>query len=140
MSKLTPLEIFINHLENEGVIQHGIAALDKTVEENLNIIFNNNQTLSGIKQLIKTSNLPFYTFTRFCQFVVYIQFEPVLGLSMKLTDFKNNTDAALEYYNDLMDNNWNKSDRDKILKIFSDIKKDKENTAKLVIKDPVLFT
>jgi len=137
MATLSPLQIFINHIEKEGETIHGIAAWNKTVEENLNIIFRNDKALDGIRYLIKTSKDPFYTFARFCQFVVYIQYQPFLGLSMKLTDFKNDTDAALEYYKDLRDKNWNKSDTDKIMEIFEDIKNDKKNIARLVIKDQI---
>ena len=137
MNSLTPLEIFINHTEIDGETIHGIAAWDKTVEENLNIILRNDKALEGIKHLIKNSKDPFYTFTRFCQFVVYIQYQPILGLSMVLTDFKNNTDAALEHYQELRDKDWNKSDVDKILSIFQDIQNDKTNIAKLVTKDPI---
>ncbi len=137
MASLSPLEIFINHIEKEGETIHGIAAWDKTVEQNLNIIFRNDKALDGIRYLIKTSKDPFYTFTRFCQFVVYIQYQPILGLLMKLSDFKNDTDAALEYYKDLRENEWNKADVDKILSIFQDIQNDRTNIAKLVTKDPI---
>lgn len=137
MGNLSPLEIYINHIEKEGETIHGIAAWDKTVEENLSIIFRNDKVLEGIRYLIKNSAQPFYTFTRFCQFIIYIQFQPTLGLSMKLTDFNNNIDSALEYYSDLKNKEWKKEDIDKILTIFQDIQNDRKNIAKMVIKDAI---
>lgn len=137
MASLLPLEIFINHIEKEGETIHGIAAWNKTVEENLNIIFRGDKALHDLKFLIKNLKEPFYTFARFCQFVVYIQYQPVLGLTMVLTDFKNDTDAALDYYKQLREKDWNKADVDKILSIFQEIQNDKTNIAKLVMKEPI---
>jgi len=39
MLSLTPLEVYVNHIVNEGIVIHGIAALDKTVNENIAIIY-----------------------------------------------------------------------------------------------------
>jgi predicted nucleotidyltransferase len=56
---------------------------------------------------------------------------------MKLSDFKDNTDAALEEYQLLRANAWEKKDTDRIMKIFQEIQHDKTNTARMVIKDPI---
>jgi hypothetical protein len=136
MLNLVPLEVFVNRIIKEGNAVHGYTVFDNTVFENLRIIYSG-KLLEGITYLIKNSKDSFYTFDRFCQYIIYLQFQPALGLTLKFSDYKNDTDAALEEYKLLRDNNWRKEDTDKIMKIFQEILEDKNNTARLVIKKPI---
>jgi hypothetical protein len=128
--------IYVNHIIEQNGITHGIAALDKTVLEDIDLIYTG-KMLQVVKQLISTVTAePFYFFDRFCQFVIYLQYQPVLGLSLKVSDYHNDVNAALDEYNILSANQWQKKDRDKILQLFQEIQKSNE-VAEMIIKDPV---
>jgi hypothetical protein len=57
---------------------------------------------------------------------------------MKISDFHNDLDLALDEYLALSEKGWNKEDRDKIMKIFQEIKENNTEIAELVVKDPIL--
>ena len=122
-------------IEQEGVI-HGLVVLDKTAKEVLPIIFTKNQLL-GMVGKMQTKNEPFYTFSRYCQYVVYTQFDPVLAFTIKISDYSNNLDIALDEYSVLKNKGWLQSDRDNIMKVFQNIKDNPNEKAEMVISDPV---
>lgn len=128
-------EIFVEKIIEENGITHGLTGDDKTVKENLVIVYpagGKNYVLS----LIKTrGDESFYVIDRFCQFIVFTQYTPQLGLSMRISDFHNRFEGALDFYGELKDD-WSSADTDKIISICNDILTRKEDTAKMVIKDP----
>lgn len=136
MYSLTPLKIYVNEIIHEGIITHGIVVLKSTIYEDIDIIYKG-KIKDFLISMIKNSKEAFYSFDRFCQYVIYLQFQPILGLSIKISDFKNDTDAALDEYMSLRIKDWLKKDTDIIMKIFQEIKNDKTNTARMVIKDTI---
>ncbi|NII25473.1 hypothetical protein HB364_10295 [Pseudoflavitalea sp. X16] len=130
-------KIFINYIHTDNGVDHGIAALNKTVIENMPIVFS--PTVENNLKVIISNNpgQSFYSFTRFCQYVMYFQYQPGLGITLKFSDFKNDIDLALDEYSTLGGKQWKKEDRDKIMKIFEDIRNNPTELAEFVIKDPV---
>ena len=54
---------------------------------------------------------------------------------MKISDFHNDVNIALDEYSSLKLIGWSKNDIDKIMQLFQEIEKDKDSTAELVVKD-----
>ena len=130
-------DIFVNDIVEDNGIIHGLAVLNNTVLKNINLIYSSNK-LTDILALIK--NPPkegFYFFDKFCQYVVFVQQQPVLGLSMKFTDFQNNDDLALDEYLVLKEKQWQQQDREKIMQLFHDIKTKSNETGNLIIENQV---
>ena len=130
-------KVFVNQIMEENGILHGIAALDKTIKEDLPIIYPSKKL--QILEKLQATHHPnsVYSFDRYCQFVVYLQYQPILGFSIKLSDYKNNIDAALDEYSILRGKGWLKEDIDKIMTIFQDIKDNPADLAEMITKDPV---
>ena len=131
-------KIFINSIVEQNGVTHGMAVVDKTIKENFQIVYTEGQ-IRGLAGYMQQNNgtVPFYSFDRFCQYIIYLQFQPFgVGFSMKITDFKNDIDLALGEYSELKEKGWLQSDRDKIMQIFQEIQKDPESVAEMVLKDP----
>lgn len=130
-------ELFVNTItEDHNGIIHGIAASDKNVIKCLHTIYGD-KTVVLLVKIKEAPNEAFYFFDKFCQFIIYFQYFPSLGLSMKFTDLENNYDLALDEYLDLLKMEWKKEDRDKITQLFEEIKKSHLEKATLIIEDPI---
>lgn len=128
-------DIFVNDIIEDNGVTHGIAVLDKTVLKNIKIVYSG-KMLATILALINTPPQEgLYFFDKFCQYVVYFQQQPDLGLTMKLTDYQNNDDLALDEYLVLKQKDWLQQDREKIMELFHEIKTQKHDTAQFVV-DP----
>ena len=125
--------IYANEIIEQNNITVGIAVLNETVFENLNTIFAP-QKLAAILTQVKQHPEGAYFFTRFCQYIVFVQVNN-LGWSMKISDFHNDVNIALDEYSSLKLIGWSKNDIDKIMQLFQEIEKDKDSTAELVVKD-----
>jgi hypothetical protein len=126
--------IYVNKIIENNGITHGIAVSDRTVTKTIDNIFTDN-VLAYFRHLLTNPPLqPFYTFDNFCQFVVYLQYYPTLGWTIKFSNFNNNIDLAFEEYVELRNKGWTQSDRDKIMEMFNEIK-DNTETAYFVIDD-----
>ena len=128
-------QLFANQIIEQGGIVQGLVILDRTAHENLPIIFTGN-ALSYIKSLIERPPADgFYTLDRFCQYIILTQYHPETRLSMKISDYNNNINVALDEYSELISKEWEKEDRDKIMRLFQIIEMDLDNRAEIIIKD-----
>ncbi len=127
-------ELFVNYISNDTGSSFGICTSEKCLSKNMNIIFDEQgrQDLeNGIKNNSKDG---FHSFGSFCQFVIYLNYVPFLGITLKFIDFKYDNDIALDEYLSLKEHGWAKSDRDKIMQEFFKIKNTKHDLAKLVFE------
>jgi hypothetical protein len=133
-------EVFVNRILNDEDVLRGVIVRDKTIVEGLEIIFD--ETMRAIINglIRKLGHEGFYSFDRFYQFVVYLNCRPQLGITIELIDFTStkNVNAAFDYTLKLRGAGWTDADRDKIMDIAQEIKKNSENEqAKMIIKDPL---
>lgn len=131
------IKVYVNRIIEENGVTHGIIGLDKTVFENLRIIYSPSK-----REIINTlltfhKEKDFYLLDRFCQFICYTQHQSFAGLSMKISDYHNDLDSALKEYSILREKDWRKEDTDKIMVLFQEIEKDNKELAEMIIKDPV---
>ena len=125
-------EVHVNEIREENGITHGLAVSTKTALKNIPIVLSG-KVLEVVSELVKhPPKEGFGSLIRFCQYIVLIRMDPILGFSMQLSDFHNNLDAALDEYNALKLNNWDKEQRDKIMKLFQDIRNNPTDIATLV--------
>jgi hypothetical protein len=106
--------------DDNGVLHH-IVVDDREVIKNLAVIYPGEKG-EAIRRLIKNSPKEgFHFIDRFHQFVILFMFDPQVGLSMKISDFKGNVDLGLDEYRILMDNDWDQEDINKIMQIIVEI-------------------
>ena len=94
-------EIYINSTEEINGVLNGLAVLDTTVQRNLLVLFTPGKAAAILKQLMEAGEG--YFIVRFCQYVVYTQLNN-LGLAMRIIDYSNDLDSALDEYNELLGN------------------------------------
>jgi hypothetical protein len=131
-------QIFVNQIYEDKGITHGIVGSNKTTLENIKIIFTG-EKFKIISQLLSRPPLEgFHTVDRFCQYIVLTQLHPQQGLSMKISDFHNDLDSALDEYNELIEKDWEKKTRDKIMRLFQDIKSNPKELAEMIVVPIIL--
>ncbi len=74
---------------------------------------------------------------RYCQFIIVVRIEPIAGLSMSLSDYRIDSDMALDEYLILQGKKWDKEDRDKIMKFYQEIQNNNPEIAELITVEPV---
>lgn len=126
-------ELFVNQIVEQGGVTHGIIGEDRLVKKNLYAIYSKEK----VAKLLVIFSDPIndsYFFDRFCQYIIYVQYQPTIGLSMKISDFKDDIDLALDEYRKLQIKGWAQADIDKIMKLVQEIGKNKKDWAKLIIQ------
>lgn len=142
-------------LKDHEVVR-GLIVVNKTIEETLPIIFGKKwrEIIEAIKTHPRTlEEGGCHTFTRFCQFVVYFNYDKTLvnllggiteiGISIELMYFgtSDNINDVFDYMGKLRNAGWEQSTRDKIEEIAREIKNDYYEswfeTAELKVKDPL---
>ena len=130
-------EIFVNEIiKEDNGSRTGIIVWDDTIIEAMPVLYDN-KVQQGIAHYIKNPPDPggFHMFSRFCQFIVLFGWQPILGVSIKLSDYDNNIDNALDEYLQLAEKDWAIEDRNDIMKIFEEIREDKSGEkAEMIIK------
>ena len=96
------------------------------------------EKIGAVLPFLVEKNDNFFIIERFCQYVGYIQFRTDLGLSMKLSDFKNNMDNVLDEYLELEAKDWELADRMKYIEIVDEIIKDANGDVAEMIEVPLL--
>lgn len=129
-------QFLVHTIVEEDNVTHGIAVTN-------NLIYKNFETMVGEKigavlPFLVEKNDNFFIIERFCQYVGYIQFRTDLGLSMKLSDFKNNMDNVLDEYLELEAKDWELADRMKYIEIVDEIIKDANGDVAEMIEVPLL--
>ncbi len=134
-------------------VVRGFIIVDKTIIENLETMFTQEKQ-NYIKHLITaepTKSDGFHFFTRFCQFVVYFNYNTnkvllgntlvTIGITIEVMYFGTspNVNDTFDYMLKLRQSGWGDESRDKILEIAHQIKKDQHESyfeiAELKIKD-----
>ena len=131
--------IYVNNTYTQDNLFNGVAVFDKTVWKNLKNIYPDH-IYQALKQKVNSGEEPFYSYDKYCQFVIYLQYQPVLGLSLKFIDFDNNIDYALDEYNLLKKTGWTNQEIEKIMKLFTEIKESNTETGEFIIEDQVLLS
>jgi hypothetical protein len=128
--------IYVNEILIEHNINSGLVVSNKTAMKNIDIIFEGNKR-TELKTLIKSKPAdPFYLFARHSQYVIYLQYERFLGLSMRVYDFNSDIDSALDEYLAIKEKEWKEEDRATIIRLFQETQADKSKLAKMVVEDP----
>ena len=118
-------------IEKDGITS-GYVVYDETIDENLEILFTKPQ-LNAMKSIMTTPKGGACSFDRFCQFIVFTRFSH-LGWTMRIIDYHNDVNAALDEYSVLLGKGWGQAHGDKIMSIFQEIEKDKTMIGKMTIK------
>ena len=125
-------EILVDTLIIEGETTFGISTTEKCINQTVTLILGE-KGIEALNKIYKeTNDEGFHTFDKFKQFVVCINYYPVLGISLKFINYNNNDDAALDDYLILKDKSWTEFDRNKIMELYLETKNYKGSDAKLV--------
>lgn len=98
---------------DEAII--GFSKYRDTVKENFGLFFTD-ETTSQLEELLQTKK-PFRLYSDYCQFILQVAYVPGEGFTIRLLDFKKDTDIAMRNYFSLKEKDWPKEDIKKILEI-----------------------
>jgi hypothetical protein len=148
--------IYANEIwHGDKEVVRGFIVVPKTIEESIRTLFSDT-TQGFIPALIHHEKTKieggFHFFTRFCQFVVFFNYDDKevvingklmkMGISIEVMYFgtSDNPNDVFDYMLKLRQSGWGEDSRDKILEIAYQIKKDQHEShfeiAELKIKDP----
>ena len=114
------IEFLVNKIQEVDDLTIGIVADSHLVIHNLNHIQGEHKTINILSE-IERINQNCYSISRFGDYVGFLNYQLDLGFSLKLTDFDNNFDKALDEYLNLINKDWKKEDTIKYLKIAKEI-------------------
>lgn len=147
-------KVYVNEIwTGDKEVIRGFIVVKKTIDEGLKTLFSE-RVQNNIQHLINndpTKKDGFHFFTKFCQFVVYFQYDTKevvirnktmkIGISIELMHFgtSGNVNDAFDYALKLRKSGWGDESRDKILELANQIKNDMKNPdfelAELEVKD-----
>lgn len=147
-------DVYVNEIWTaDKEVVRGFIVLEKTIIENLKILFSE-RVQNNIKHLIATEPTKsdgFHFFSRFCQFVIYFQYDTkqvligntltMMGIAIEVMYFgtSDNVNDTFDYMLKLRRSGWGEESRRDILDIAYKIKKDMYEShfeiAELKIKD-----
>lgn len=114
------IDFLVNKIEEVDGLTTGIVTDNLLVIHNLNLIYGEHKTINILAE-IERLNQNCYSISRFGDYVGFLNYQLDLGFSLKLTDFDNNFDKALDEYLNLINKDWKKEDTIKYLKIAKEI-------------------
>lgn len=129
------IEFLVNRIIEVDNITHGLVLENELVVYNFNIIYGENKTISLLTEIEK-QNQNCYVINRFGDYVGFLNYQIDLGFSLKLTDFENNFDTALDEYLSLQKKEWKNEDIIKYLKIAKEIENESQ-PSKMTISNPL---
>lgn len=132
-----PKEVYVNAVIEKDKRTYGVAVLDHTVSHNLTTIFKNDIRSYLEYQMRLNPKKEFYAIDRFCQYVVYFEFRPPYGMSLRLTDLHNDSSLLEDECKELNEVGWPEDDIQNFRDIFQEIQLGNKELAILTIKDPV---
>ena len=148
--------VYVNetYLKDKEVVRAFIV-VPKTIEESIKILFDEKIQMAipiYIQHQRTKAEGGFHFFTRFCQYVIYFNYDDTtvevfgkpmkIGISIEVLYFgvSPNVNDAFDYVLKLRETGWGEKDRDEILKIAHQIKKDMPEQwfeiAEMKVKDP----
>lgn len=114
------LDFKVNRIVEIDNVKHGIITDSVQVVENFKLVYGSDKTISLLKTMEETKQ-NCYLICRFGDYVGFLKYQIGLGFSLKLTDFENNFDNALDEYLSLQKKEWKDDDVMKYLKIAKEI-------------------
>jgi len=119
------LDFKVNRIITADNIKHGIVTNSMQVVENFKLVYGFNKTVSLLKT-IEDKKQNCYLICRLGDYVGFLNYQIDMGFSLKLTDFENNFDSALDEYLDLQKKDWKEEDIIKYLKIAKEIENESQ--------------
>lgn len=131
-------EIYANEIYDDKGITVGIAVRENDVINNLIIIYGE----EGFDELaVYFQNESSYLIDRYCQLIFVMEYDPQDGYTMRISDFKNNTDFLARELEVMREKNWKKSDMDRMLDLFFEIKNETNiEPAEIILKNPFMMS
>lgn len=129
------IEFLVNRIVNSDGVNHGLVLENELVIHNFNIVYGVNKTVSLLTEIQKQKK-NCYLITRFGDYIGFLNYQVDLGFSLKLTNFENNFDNALDEYLELQRKNWKEEDILKYLKIAKEIENESK-PSKMTISNPL---
>lgn len=126
------IEFIVNETYKEGNATHSMVLEDELVIFNLKLVYGMQKTEILINS-IKEKNENCYFISRFGNFIGFFRFQTDNGFSLKLTDFKNNFDTALDEYLELQKKDWKNEDIIKYLQIAKEIEKSNQPSKTIIL-------
>ncbi|WP_337965614.1 hypothetical protein [uncultured Flavobacterium sp.] len=128
------LDFKVNRIITTDNVKHGIVTNSIQVVENFKLVYGFNKTVSLLKT-IEDKKQNCYLICRLGDYVGFLNYQTDFGFSLKLTDFENDFDSALDEYLDLQKKDWKEEDIIKYLKIAKEIENESQ-PSKMIISNP----
>ena len=129
------IEFLVNRIVDIDNVKHGIAMENELVIHNFNLVYGSEMT-QKLLMFLERENKNQYLINRFGDYVGFLNYQVGLGFSLKLTDFENNFDKALDEYLELQKKSWKEEDIIKYLKITKEIENESQ-PSKMTISNPL---
>ena len=129
------LEFLVNRIVEIDKITHGVVMENELVIHNFSLVYCLKKT-NGLLFKKKKKNENCYLISRFGDYIGFLRYQVDLGFSLKLTDFENNFDSALDEYLELQRKDWKNEDIIKYLQIAKEIEKESK-PSKMTISNPL---
>lgn len=129
------IEFLVNRIVDLDNVKHGIVMENDLVVHNFQLVYGTEITQKLLIYL-ERENKNQYLIKRFGDYVGFLNYKVDLGFSLKLTDFENNFDKALDEYLELQKKSWKDEDVIKYLKIAKEIEKESQ-PSKMTISNPL---
>lgn len=129
------LEFLVNRIVEIDKITHGVVMENELVIHNFSLVYGLKKT-NGLLFSIQQKNENCYLISRFGDYIGFLRYQVDLGFSLKLTDFENNFDSALDEYLELQRKDWKNEDIIKYLQIAKEIEKESK-PSKMTISNPL---
>lgn len=128
-------EIIVDAIFEEDGIRYGTVSTAALVFGILEEIIGLNKMYQMVLKIKENPNEPFHFFKSFHQYVVLVMYDPskmdnILGdtrLSMKLSDYGNSTDNALDDYLKNTEIGWTTEQKATVMKLFAEIQSSNAN-------------
>ena len=114
------IDFKVNRIVTIDNVKHGIVTNSFLVIENFKLVYGFDKTVNLLKT-IEDKKQNCYLICRLGDYVGFLNYQIDLGFSLKLTDFENDFDSALDEYLDLQKKDWKEEDILKYLKIAKEI-------------------
>ena len=129
------IEFLVNRIVKIDNITHGIVIENDLVIQDFSLA-NSVKKTNGLLFSIQQKNENGYLISRFGDYIGFLRYQVGLGFSLKLTDFENNFNSALDEYLELQRKEWKNEDIIKYLQIAKEIESESK-PSKMTISNPL---
>lgn len=129
------VEFLVNRIVEIDNITHGVIVENELVIHNFSLVYGLKKA-NGLLFSIQQKNENCYLISRFGDYIGFLRYQVGLGFSLKLTDFENNFDSALDEYLELQRKEWKNEDIIKYLQIAKEIETESQ-PSKMTITNPL---